>query len=209
MDQHIRTSIIAAFTAFALSTSVFARTLGTFGNTYPIAERDGLDEIREKAKKVEWSKYFSARNFSRQIAGHERSFEFTLPKAKADSNRLIDITYTLPFDIYDASGNVLYPKGFSFNPLEYMPMPYSIVVIDGSDKSQLRWFKASQYGSKVAAMVLTTGGETAKLIGELKRPVYVADRRIAQRFQLRAVPSIIEQKGLYMEVREIAVPGKQ
>lgn len=209
MDRHIRTLIIGVCATFALSAPVFARTLGTFGNTYSIAERDGLDEIREKAKKVDWAKYFNAQNFSKRMAGHEKSFEFILPKAKADNSRLVDITYTLPFDIYDTNGKVLYPRGFTFKPLQYMPMPYSIIVIDGSDKSQIKWLKASGYGTKVAAMVLTTGGETAKLIKELKRPVYVADRRIVDRFRLRAVPSVIVQKGLYVEVQEIVVPDKK
>ena len=209
MKKNILNLIFSMFAVLALSTPSAAKTLGTFGTTYAIAERDGLDEIMERVKKADWGKYFNKQKLGRQMLDRESSFEYALPKAKSGSVRLVDMTYTLTFDIFDANGKVLYPKGFAFNPLEYMPVPYSIVVIDGADKSQVRWLKESEYGTKVAAMVLTTGGETAKLIRELKRPVFVADRRIADRFQLRAVPSIIVQKGLNMEVSEIVVSDKK
>ncbi len=193
----------------ALSIPVAAKTLGTFGAIYAIAEPDGLDEIMERAKKAHWSKYFNKELYKKKILERERSFEYVLPKAKVPSVRMVDMTYTLAFDIRDINGKVVYPKGFTFKPTQYMPMPYSIVVIDGADKSQVRWLKASEYGTKIAAMVLTTGGETEKLMKELKRPVYVADHRIVERFQLRAVPSVIVQKGLDMEVTEIVVPDKK
>ncbi len=193
----------------ALSIPVTAKTIGTFGATYAIAEPDALAEIMERAKKADWSKYFNKELYTKKILEHERSFEYVLPKAKVPSVRMVDMTYTLTFDIRDINGKVVYPKGFTFKPSQYMPMPYSIVVIDGSDKAQVRWLKSSGYGTKVAAMVLTTGGETEKLMKDLKRPVYVADHRIVERFQVRAVPSVIVQKGLDMEVTEIVVPEKK
>jgi hypothetical protein len=88
-------------------------------------------------------------------------------------------------------------------------MPYTIVVIDGSDKAQLNWLKKAGYENHGGAIVLTTAGNAASLIRELKRPVFAADRRLVEKYQLRAVPSVVVQKGLNMEVTEIVIPDKK
>jgi len=43
---------------------------------------------------------------------------------------------------------------------------------------------------------------------KLKRPAFYADARIVKRFQLKAVPAVIVQKGTVMEVREYALDDK-
>ena len=41
--------------------SVEAKVLGTYGATYPIAERDALEEIQERARQVDWQKVLDRR----------------------------------------------------------------------------------------------------------------------------------------------------
>lgn len=186
-----------------------AQTLGVFGNTYQIAEKDALDEIMERAKQANWKQFFNKKTMTYLKNRHEAQTEAHLPKARAPKTFAVDMTYTLSFDIYDINGNILYPKGYTFNPLQFVALPYSLVVIDGSDKAQVAWFRASEYSIKLDSMVMITGGETRKLIKNLRRPVYVCDQRIVDRFKLQAVPSIIRQNGIYMEVQEIVVPDKK
>ena len=54
-------------------------------------------------------------------------------------------------------------------------------------------------------MVIISDGNFYDLIHELRMPVYYLDTQFASRFQLEAVPSIIVQKGVFMEVSEYAV----
>ncbi|MCR2062917.1 hypothetical protein [Campylobacter helveticus] len=43
---------------------------------------------------------------------------------------------------------MLYKKGFSFNPANYVKISYALVVIDGTNKKEIEWFKTSGYANK-------------------------------------------------------------
>jgi len=57
-------------------------------------------------------------------------------------------------------------------------------------------------------MLLLTGGSYYELGKKLDRPVFYANADIIHRFQLEAVPSIVFQRGKYMEVKEVAISDK-
>ncbi|MFZ0450126.1 MAG: hypothetical protein WAL98_12865, partial [Desulfatiglandaceae bacterium] len=63
----------------------------------------------------------------------------------------------------------------------------------------------SDYAGGFDSMLLLTGGSYYDLGKKLKRPVFYATTDMVKRFQLGAVPSIVHQKGRYMEVREVAL----
>ena len=42
------------------------------------------------------------------------------------------MTYTTEIDVPDGKGGILYPKGYTFNPLEYLTYSKTIIVINGS-----------------------------------------------------------------------------
>lgn len=185
-----------------ISAPVGAKDLGVVGKTYPIKERDALQEIEERAKKVDWKKEVSKIKPER----YRPEGSVNLPKATKNSLFLVDMTYTLDMDIPDGKGGILYPKGYTFNPLDYIPFRKMLVVINGSDKDQIAWFKKSPYISRPDVMLLLTEGSYSKLGQTLGRPVFYSDSRIVDKFQLKAVPSVIEQAGRMMQVREINVP---
>jgi len=68
-----------------------------------------------------------------------------LPKATKDNQKIVDMTYTLPADLLDADGKTIYPKGFTFNPLDYVTFRRGLVILNGNDSEQLRWFEKSPY----------------------------------------------------------------
>ncbi len=43
------------------------------------------------------------------------------------------MTFTLGNDIPDGKGGVLYPKGYAFNPSNYLSLTSLLVVIDSDD----------------------------------------------------------------------------
>jgi len=128
-----------------------------------------------------------------------------LRTAEKNTTFTVDMTYILQHDIPDGKGGILYPKGYTFNPLDYVVFPNTLIFINGSDRRQVEWFKASTYYKDPKVMLLITDGSFKELSEELKRPVYYAKREIVERFKLRAVPSVVVQKGRNMEVREIAI----
>lgn len=192
---------------FLLSGNALAglHDLGTFGTTYHIAEKDAIEKIKKKAAKTDWSKHFNKEKMEKAVRRYRPEHIFRLPRATQDRTFRVDMSYAVDFNIPDEKGGILYPKGYRFNPLEYVQWPGILVVIDGSDKDQVTWLRSSQYVKDYKTMLLVTDGGFWDLSHNLKRPVFYATRQIVNRFQLKAVPSVIQQSGNYMEVKEIAV----
>ena len=115
------------------------------------------------------------------------------------------MAYTLEFDIPNGKGGILYPAGHTFNPLDYMDYPRTLVVFDAADPEQIKWVEMSAFARDINTRLLITDGTYLKTRNRLNRHVYFAMPTIINRFQLQAVPSVIRQKGNKMEVTEIDI----
>lgn len=179
-----------------------ARILGTVGRVFPIAERDALQEIEERAGQVDWP----ARLRRERPADYRPATLVRLPRAARGRTFLVDMTHILDFDVPDGRGGILYPKGFRFNPLEHVPFNQTLVVLDGDDPEQLAWLRGYEPAAEPGTLILLSGGSYREIGAALGRAVFYADRRIIERFRLAAVPSLVARKGHMMEVTEIALP---
>lgn len=178
-----------------------AKETAVTGRTYTIAERDALDELEERAKAVDWQKHLKAIK-----PGNYRPANLTvLPRARKSNTFLVDMTYTLENDIYNDKGELLYPRGFTFNPLDFVQYNKTLVVINGEDPDQVRWFLASPLRNRFDVSLFITQGASLEIAKKIKRPVYYATSPLVARFQLKALPSIVKAKGKNMEVEEVAV----
>ena len=171
--------------------------LETVGKTYPIVEQDIAKELQQKATAIDLDALFNTHNRYQPANLH------TLPRAASDRVFTVDLTHTLERDIKDNQGNLLYPQGFTFNPLQYAGLSGGLVVIDGSDPEQIQWFKGSPYFQNQRAILLLSGGYAAEVKQELKRPVYYLTHDIAARLQLKAVPSVVVEQDNKLTVREV------
>lgn len=178
-----------------------ARVLGTVGRTYPIIERDALEEVQERAAQINWrSKLDRIKPEKFRPQGLP-----WLPRAVKDRSFLVDMTYTLGFDIPDGKGGILYPKGYRFNPLDYLPFNQTLVVFNGEDPLQVSWLKTSGLLSKSDTVLLLSGGSFVDVGKRLNHLVYYATPQIVARFHLQVTPSIIRCQDKLMEVEEVKV----
>ena len=169
------------------------------GPTSAVIESDLVDELRQRALSVDVEQLRHAQ------AGYQPANLHALPRATKDAITMVDLTHTLEQDVQDANGQVLYPAGFTFNPLRYVSLSGALVIIDGSDPEQVAWFKDSPYGANHRALLLLSGGLAATLRDELDRPVAYLTEDIAQRLQLRAVPSVVMEQDQHLTVREVLI----
>ena len=160
------------------------------------------DALRQRAVSVDVEQLRSAQ------AHYQPANLQALPRATKDTTTRVDLTHTLEQDLVDTQGTILYPAGFTFNPMRYVSLSGALVVIDGSDPEQVAWFKGSPYGSNRRALLLLSGGLAAPLRDELRRPVAYLTEDIARRLQLRAVPSIVVERENQLEIREVSL-GRQ
>jgi len=179
--------------------------LGTVGATYPIQEQDALIQIQNNLKQYDFSKFFTKQRFLDSFHKYEERISTDLPTTKKHKIYRVDMTYTLPYDIPDGKGGILYPRGYTFNPLDYIKIPFVYVIINATDQKQIVWFKKSKYFNKIKSMPMIVKGDVLALQEQLKIPVFYADKRIVKRFQLKAVPSIAYQRGSDFYVEEIPV----
>ena len=169
------------------------------GPTSAVIETDLGEVLRQGAVRVDVERLRSA-----QVRYQPANLQ-ALPRAEKDTTTMVDLTHTLEQDLVDAQGTVLYPAGFTFNPLRYVSLSGALVVIDGSDPEQVAWFKGSPYGSNRRALLLLSGGLAAPLRDELRRPVAYLTEDIARRLQLRAVPSVVMEQDQHLTVREVRI----
>jgi len=185
---------------FLLSGLAQAKHLGTFGATFEIREKDLIEELKSN---IDHDKL--AKAMEEYKKNYKPEDIHPLPMAVSDRTFYPDMTYTLDHDIQGQDGEVLYKKGLTWNPLDYVSLTGGLVVIDGDDAKQVEWFKATPYANNYAVKLLVSGGYADVLRDQLKRPVFYLTELIAKRFQLTAVPCVIMQEGRTMMVREVKV----
>ena len=169
------------------------------GPTSAVIETDLAEALRQRAISVDVERLRSAQ------ARYQPANLQALPQATKDATTMVDLTHTLEQDVQDANGQVLYPAGFTFNPLRYVSLSGALVVIDGSDPEQVAWFKGSPYVKNHRALLLLSGGLAAPLRDELARPVAYLTEDIARRLQLRAVPSIVVERDNQLVILEVSL----
>ena len=202
-------TIVAAFITAALIVGMVrgaqAKTLnlGVYGKTYKFREKDLLAVIKNKAKKVNWQAVIKRSHIKRQVENYQPyNQEVQLPTALHTKVFEPSMYYTLKFNIKNAKGQIIYPKGFRYKITNYIKLPNVLVVINGDSKKQVEWFKHSKYYNNIDVMLMMTKGNYYKLDKKLMIPTYFYMKALQKRFKLKAVPSVIWQKGTTIYVKQ-------
>lgn len=164
--------------------AVQAKSLGQVGPVYPIIEKT----VTER----------SAPNHNRQP---KKIASVLLPTASADAKHYLDLSYTVPRDITNADGNVIYQKGYRFNPLEHRRFR-TMIVINATDDKQLDWVETIAAAADPMTRIVITEGNQAEASTRFKRRVYRLHPQVAKRYHITKVPTIVQQKGDFIEVSE-------
>lgn len=193
------TSMMLVLGAVAMAASARAQT-ATVGRTWPITEPDALAEI--EARVAQQPQSIAAKFGPREKWAAMKSA--TLGVAKADRKRTVVPFHTLDFDIRLPDGKLLYPKGYTFNPLAYVSLPQRLVVVHPSD---LGWALSR---ARPSDWILLAGGTKTSTdpvtMGEkVGRPLFILEDRIKERLGLTVAPVIVTQVGQKLELNEFAV----
>ena len=123
MRKIIIFSLLIASISFAKTTLIEVDG----GTTYEIKEKNAIELIKEYVKKNK--KRIEKRLHKEMVEAKKKLHNYrpetltlSLLRAKKDRIFYVDATYALTFDIKDQQGNVIYPKGYKFNPLHYIAL---------------------------------------------------------------------------------------
>jgi conjugal transfer pilus assembly protein TraW len=184
--------------------------LGRLGEIFDIAEIDLLEEIKRRMAAIDW------RQKQRQAIVRfwdQQKFE-VLPVALEDRERVIDMTITAPRNLTAPNGQLIVRAGQTVNPLDNMPFGLCLIVFDATETVQVQLVRQlSCQDKKARVMYLATsisrqeGWDGLKALEtSLNSSVYLLTPDVRSRFQLQHVPSLVEQTGNRLVVRERKLP---
>ena len=197
-------TFITIILAIGMHGEALAKDLGKYGATYPIIEEDAISQMKKAIARYDWEKFKIKQK--EKIKNFKPKDLVDLPVAKEDKVFKVDMTGAIKEDIIGRDGEVIYPKGYKYNPMEYVFMRRIIVFINGKDEKQIEWYKKSPYPADMRTMLLITDGSYLDVRKKLNTlTVYYANREIIERMGIKAVPSVAVQKGTELEVQEYAL----
>lgn len=194
---------------FLASTLLLANSTFYVGKTYDIAEADMVEaiqshisnngsKIEKKFEEMKQQSIEKMENISPKING-ELSF------ASENKEYYANTKYTNPQDIKDANGKILYKAGYTFEPMDYISLPYSIVFINANRKSELKWLQESGMLNSAQYRILITSGKYTDASKALGQHVFLANDQIISRMNIKATPSIASQEKNRLKIKEVCV----
>lgn len=181
--------------------------LGSIGPTWPIAEPDLAQLMRERAEQLDLPGRAQAAlaRFWRQAPA------VTLPPARTDRVRRVRPLARTTTDLVDHQGRVLLITGSELNPLEHVPLTARILVIDGQDPHELAWARAQRATNRATMHLITNPNRDGSWAAwqavqdDLDAPAFLLDRHLADRLHVEATPSLIEAHGTELVITETAL----
>ncbi len=184
--------------ACAFATAAAHAQTSVIGRTWPIAEPDALTEIEARTQTLppNMASRFGPR------AGWSAMKSASLGVAAASRVRSVIPFYTLEFDVTLPDGKLLYPKGFTFNPLTYVSLPQRLVVVRPED---LGW--ALKTAAPTDWILLAAGtrasADPIALGQKVGHPLFILEERVKDRLGLEVAPVIVAQVGQKLQLTEV------
>lgn len=200
----IQSALIGAMIVGAMILAGSARAeTSTIGRTWPIAEPDAMAEIEAAAAKqpADIAPRFGPRS--------QWSALKAAPLGVAEKDRVRSVVpfYTLDQEIRLPDGKLLYPRGFTFNPLTYVSLPQRLIIVHPRD---LGW--ALKTAALTDWIILTADGDArddALSLGEKHgRALFILEERVKERLGLTVAPVIVRQSGQKLELTEVRLERK-
>ena len=185
-----------------------ANDLGVVGPTYEIAERDLIEVMKDKFRRMEKSG-----ELARVHEKYKQRVIETVEKPRpvdgvstTETARTfyVDPTWTLDRNVVDEQGKLLFPVGTRVNPLDYAPLTQFLLFFDQREKAQVAFARRFIEQSKARVKPILVGGEPLKLMRQWKREVFYDQGGVLSRkFLLKQSPAIISQEGKRLRIDEI------
>ena len=204
MDSRAWISFVLASVFLIQFSSVPARAsgkdLGVHGKLYEIREEDMLSYIRKKAGEIDMQPLRESieKKLGESYAGHS-SASLNVPSSTEERVRCLDPSVNVRNPLYDHTGKMISPAGI-VNPLDQVSLSKSILVLR---EDQMKRALEKISGSGEEMILILTDGDILRASSFAGQPVYKASFSMLRRFQIKKVPSLIEQQGRRLRVREM------
>ena len=186
------------FALFLLLLPLKSYALALTGTTYPIVEPSLLSQILRRARKIEEHPERTIKKLKKKVLHYKPDYYNKLRPAQKSYVFYHDPIYTLPFSIPKVKGGkvvgILYPKGFRFHVLKYLPFDFPTVVIFDMQNKYERRYVYNKYDKVVTAVLLTTSGDLHDIIKTAKKfdkMIYTNVNVLDRRFGVKNTVSVV------------------
>ena len=153
-----------------------ASDLGVVGPTYEIAERDLIEVMKDKFRRMEKTGELAKvqENYKKQVldAVEKPKPVPGIKNTETAQTYFLDPTWTLDRNVVDEKGTLLFPSGTKVNPLDYAPLTQQLLFFDQRERSQVAFAKRFIEQSTSRVKLILVGGEPLKLMRLWKREVF-------------------------------------
>ncbi len=196
-------SIILFLTLF-IASKVFAKHLGTFGETFSIIEEDLLEAIQAKLNNLAatGSMLEHQTKIQNMIMAevHQPTPVAGLIKTKTVKVFWYDPSIKVPYDLRDHRGQIFVVKDTKVNPLDFQQLRNGLVFIDGNDKYQVAWAKALSKNHKI----ILVNGSPFKFMEQHKITCYFDQGgKLIKKFGIKQIPAKVIQDGKQLKIEEV------
>jgi conjugal transfer pilus assembly protein TraW len=202
--------LVCAALASLANTTARCEALGAIGPTYPVAEQHLLDFITERLKEKERSgeiKRLQEQARARATATVNNPTPVPgLRRTESARTFYFDPSVTLPQNVLDDTGHVLYAAGTVKNPLDVIAMSKHLLFFDGRDPRQVKRAREliDVYHGRVKPILV--GGSYMQLMKSWQIPVfYDQEGLLVRKLGIAAVPAIVSQEGKRLRIDELVV----
>ena len=200
--------IVILLALFIQYSEAEAKDFGIMGQVFEIKEQNLLEYIKQKLNLLKASGELElkqnemkekVRNYVNRPYRVKGIITTTEPR-----EYYYDPTYTVVNDIKDQDGRVFIEAGRRVNPLEMMPLSYKMLFIDGDDEAQVKW--GLEQAKKDKIKIILVNGAIIDLMKANKVRFYFDQQGVlSEKFGIKQVPAIVEQKDLQLLIKEVKV----
>lgn len=204
MDSRARVSVVLAFALFlgfgGAGAQASGKDFGVHGKLYEIAEEDMLSYVRRKAGEIDMRALRGSMEKKLEESWARHSFvSLDVPSATEERVRYVDPSVNVRNPLYDHAGEIVSPAG-TVNPLDHVSLSKSILVLR-EDQVKRALEKITEEREKL--VLLLTDGDIQKVSSLAGQTVYKATPFILTRLKIEKVPSLVEQEGRKLRVKEM------
>lgn len=193
-----------------LTSTLYAKEVGVFGETYPILEEDFLQFIQKRLKTMkengEWKKIQDQMQTRATSHADRPTALEKITKATVNKEWVVDPSISLSHDLKDHQGRVFAKAGTTFNPLTMVSLKNALLFIDADDEKQVEWAKLKiREFDNHTKIILVKGfiSHTEKIFHQ--RIYFDQQGQLTQHFHIEHVPAMVIQKDLQLKVLEDVV----
>ncbi|MCG9628815.1 type-F conjugative transfer system protein TraW [Vibrio mediterranei] len=210
LPRHFNAFLLTTLTT--LSPLLYAKDLGTMGESFAIGEVDMLDWIHQRLAQKQADG--TLQHFNDDLKAELKRYGQSptpvegLSVATRNAHFTVDPSLRVPQDITDNTGRVIVPAGTRVNPFERLGhrYPNQLAFFDGRDPRQVAWASrmSEQYPNSLTLILI--GGDIKQTHHTLKHKLWFDQGGyLSQKLHLRHVPSLVYQEAMHWRIEEFNV----